>query len=216
MGIRVLLGGSQGIACDALRCLLGQEADIEVVGVTEDGRACVQLTKRLRPSVVLLDAAMSGLNGIDATTAIRREAPGVRVIGLSPHHDERTAIRMLRAGAAGCLLSNCGVAEVIRATRAVAAGETFLSSEVARWVARDYARRASSPDPASGSMTPREREVLQLVAEGNTTKEIASTLHVSVKTVETFRSHIMRKLNLRGVAQLTKYAIAEGLTTLQT
>lgn len=216
MEIRVLLGGSRGIASDALRCLLGQQRDIKVVGVAEDGRTCVQLAKKLRPDIVLLDAAMPGLNGVDATVAIRRDAPGARVIGLAPQNDERAAIRMLRAGATGCLLSSCGVEEVIRATRAVASGETFLSPEVVRWVARDYARHRSAAEPAPDSVTPREREVLQLIAEGKTTREIASLLHVSVKTVETFRSHIMRKLNLRGVALLTKYAIAQGLTTLQT
>lgn len=215
MGMRVLLGGNQGIVRDALRCLLGQETDIEVVGTTEDGRACVQLAKKLRPDVVLLGAAMPELNGIDATRAIRREAPGVRVIGLSSDHDKRTGIRMLQAGAVGYLLTDCGVEEVIKAIRAVAAGQTFLSSEVVGWVAEDYARRTSTTDPASDSVTPREREVLQLVAEGKTTREIASRLHISVKTVETFRSHLMKKLNLRGVAQLTKYAIAEGLTSLE-
>jgi len=215
VGMRVLLGGNQGIVRDALRCLLGQETDIEVVGTTEDGRACVQLAKKLRPDVVLLGAAMPELNGIDATRAIRREAPGVRVIGLSSDHDKRTGIRMLQAGAVGYLLTDCGVEEVIKAIRAVAAGQTFLSSEVVGWVAEDYARRTSTTDPASDSVTPREREVLQLVAEGKTTREIASRLHISVKTVETFRSHLMKKLNLRGVAQLTKYAIAEGLTSLE-
>jgi len=215
MAIRVLLGGSQGIVRDALRCLLGQEAGIEIVGTAEDGRACVQMAKKLRPDVALLGVAMPELNGIDATRAIRREAPGVRVMGLSSHHDKRTAIRMLQAGAVGYLLTDCRVEEVIKATRAVAAGETFLSSEVVSWVAEDYARRTSTTDSASDSVTPREREVLQLVAEGKTTREIASRLHISIKTVETFRSHLMRKLKLRGVAQLTKYAIAEGLTTLE-
>ena len=216
VGMRVLLGGNQGIVRDALRCLLGQETDIEVVGTTEDGRACVQLAKKLRPDVVLLGVAMPELNGIDATRAIMREAPGVRVIGLSSDHDKRTAIRMLQAGAAGYLLTDCGVEEVIEATRAVAAGQTFLSSEVVSWVAQDYYTRGSSAgDSTLDSVTPREREVLQLVAEGKTTREIASRLHISVKTVETFRSHLMKKLNLRGVAQLTKYAIAEGLTSLE-
>ena len=214
--IRVVLGGNQGIVRDALRCLLSQEADIEIVGTTKDGKACVQLAKKLRPDVVLLGAAMPGLNGVDATRAITREVPGARVIGLSSDHDRRTAIRMLQAGAAGYLLTDCGVEEVIEATRAVAAGQTFLSSEVVSWVAQDYyARGSSAADSSLDSVTPREREVLQLVAEGKTTRDIASLLYISVKTVETFRSHLMRKLNLRGVAQLTKYAIAEGLTTLE-
>lgn len=216
MGIRIVLADGHRMVRDALKFLLGQEAGILVVGMAENGKAAVQLAKTLRPDVVVMDVAMPELNGADATRAIMSEAPGVRVIGLSASHGKRSAIRMLGAGASGHLLKDCAPEELVQAIRTVASGHRHLSHEVLKWVADDYARGSSEKDPAFSSMTPREREVLQLVAEGKSTREIASGLHVSIKTVETFRSHIMKKLDLHNVADLTKYAIMEGLTSVDT
>ena len=215
MCIRVLLADDHRIMREGLRSLLEQQPDIEVIAEAENGRTAVQLVRELSPDVVIMDIAMPDLNGIGAAHQIIAEGCGVKVVALSMHSDRRFVARMFRAGASGYLLKDCAFEELARAVRTVAADEFYLSPKIASIVIKDYVRRLTETDfSASSFLTTRQREVLQLVAEGRTTKEIASRLNVSVKTVETHRSNIMEKLGIYSVAELTKYAIREGLTSL--
>ena len=216
MSIRVLLGDDHRIMREGLRSLLEKEPDIELVGEAEDGRSTLELASRLKPEVVVMDISMPDLNGIDATRKLLEKLPSVKVLALSMHTDQRFIEGMLRAGATGYLPKDCASEELIRAIRTVLSNQTYLSPSIADVVRRDYlSQRREADISVSGVLTEREREVLQLMAEGNNTKEIASRLQVSVKTIETFRQHIMQKLNLHSLAELTKYAIREGLTSLE-
>jgi len=217
MSIRILLADDHGIMRAGLRSLLDKEPDMEVVAEAENGRRTVQLARKLSPDVVVIDVTMPDLNGIEATRQILSEVSNVKVLALSMHSDEQFVVEMLTAGASGYLLKDCAVDELCTAIRAVVANQTFLSSEIANVVVKDYLRRLSINDFSPGSvLTSREREVLQLVAEGKTSKQIASLLHVSVKTVEAHRQQIMDKLGIRSVAELTKYAIRKGITSVET
>ena len=216
MSIRVLLGDDHRIMREGLRSLLEKEPDIELVGEAEDGRSTLELASRLKPEVVVMDISMPDLNGIDATRKLLEKLPSVKVLALSMHTDQRFIEGMLRAGATGYLPKDCASEELIRAIRTVLSNQTYLSPSIADVVRRDYlSQRREADISVSGVLTEREREVLQLMAEGKNTKEIASRLQVSVKTIETFRQHIMQKLNLHSLAELTKYAIREGLTSLE-
>jgi len=216
MSIRVLLSDDHRIVREGLRTLLDKEPNIEVVGEAEDGRSTIELVRKLRPQVVVMDITMPDLNGMDATRKIIEELPSVKVLALSMHTDQRFVERMLNAGAKGYLPKDCAFEELARAIRTVVSNETYLSPEIADIVRRDYLRQVRKADTSDlSALTTRERETLQLLAEGRTTKEIASHLEVSVKTIETYRQHIMQKLNLDSVAELTKYAIREGLTSLE-
>jgi two-component system response regulator NreC len=210
MSIRVLLADDHKIVRQGLRSLLEKQHGMEVIAEAEDGRTAVQLARKLSPDVVVMDIAMPDLNGIGATRQIIAEAPGVKVVALSMHSDKRFVTRMLRAGASGYLLKDCAFEELARAISAVVANQIYLSLGIAGVVVEDYVRHVPETGP---SLTPRECEVLQLLAEGSSTKEIAARLHVSVKTVETHRRHIMEKLDIHTIAELTKYAIREGLTS---
>ncbi len=200
---------------DGLRLLLEKESGLRVVGDAADGRSALELARRLAPDVIVMDIGLPGLNGIEATRQILATAPGAKVIALSMHSDKRYVIQMLKAGAAAYLLKNCASDELVRAIRAVLANRRFLSEGISETLAEHVVREAK---PVAGSaftdLTAREREVLQLLAEGMTSKKIAAELHVSVKTVETYRRDMMQKLDLHNVAELTRYAIREGLTTL--
>jgi len=201
---------------EGLRSLLEKEPDIDLVGEAEDGRSTLELASRLKPQVVVMDISMPDLNGIDATRKLLEKLPGVKVLALSMHTDQRFIEGMLRAGATGYLPKDCASEELVRAIRTVLSNQTYLSPSIADIVRRDYlSQRREADISVSGVLTEREREVLQLMAEGKNTKEIASRLQVSVKTIETFRQHIMQKLDLHSVAELTKYAIREGLTSLE-
>ena len=216
MSIRVLLGDDHRIMREGLRSLLEKEPDIELVGEAEDGRSTLELASRLKPQVVVMDISMPDLNGIDATRKLLEKLPSVKVLALSMHTDQRFIEGMLRAGATGYLPKDCASEELVRAIRTVLSNQTYLSPSIADVVRRDYlSQRREADISVSGVLTEREREVLQLMAEGKNTKEIASRLQVSVKTIETFRQHIMQKLNLHSLAELTKYAIREGLTSLE-
>ncbi len=215
MSIKVVLADDHMIVRNGLRSLLEQN-DMEVVAEAEDGRTTVRLARDLLPDVVVMDIGMPDLNGIEATRQITAESPGVKVIGLSMHADKRFVSGMLSAGASGYLLKDCAFEELAQALRAVVASQTYLSPGINSIVVKDYMDRASitrSPDPPV--LTGREREVLQLLAEGKTTKQIASQLGVSAKTIESHRQHIMSKLDLHSIAELTKYAIRTGLTSLE-
>ncbi len=216
MSIRVLLSDDHRIMREGLRSLLEKEPDIELVGEAEDGRSTLELASRLKPQVVVMDISMPDLNGIDATRKLLEKLPNVKILALSMHTDQRFIEGMLRAGATGYLPKDCASEELVRAIRTVLSNQTYLSPSIADVVRRDYlSQRREADISVSGVLTDREREVLQLMAEGKNTKEIASRLQVSVKTIETFRQHIMQKLDLHSLAELTKYAIREGLTSLE-
>jgi DNA-binding NarL/FixJ family response regulator len=200
-----------------LRSLLDQQDDMEVVAEASDGGETVALASRANPDVIVMDVSMPGLNGIEATRQIVARCPQVRVLALSMYADKRFAAGMLAAGAAGYLLKDARSDELLEAVRQVHAGRRYLGPEVTGIVVDDYVSRiAASAEPSAFDvLTSREREVLQLVAEGHSTKDIASRLHVSPKTVETHRRQIMERLDLHSVADLTRYAIREGLVSLE-
>lgn len=210
----VLLADDHKIMRDGLRVLLEKE-NLEVIGETDNGRAAVRLARELKPDVVVMDIGMPELNGIEATRQITTETPQTRVIALSMHSDKRFVTGMLGAGAAAYVVKAGAFEELIAAIRAVMDHRVYMSPKVTDLVLEDYVRRLTDPVPAEESpLTPREREVLQLLAEGKSTKEIAEKLYISVSTVDTHRRHIMEKLDLHTVAELTKYAIREGLTSV--
>jgi DNA-binding NarL/FixJ family response regulator len=215
MVISILLADDHMIVRDGMRSLLEKETDMEVVAVADNGRMALQLARELRPDVVVMDIAMPEMNGIEATRRLLVEKPGIRVLILSMHSARRFVVESLAAGAKGYLLKDCASEELVRGIRTVAADETFLSPKVADIIVRDYMKRLpESQQPDLAILSSREGEVLQLIAEGLNTKEIAFTLGVSAKTVETHRQQIMKKLNLYSIAELTRYAIREGLTPL--
>lgn len=220
MSIRTLLVDDHKIVRDGLRSLLAKEIDIEVVGEADNGREALQLARDVKPDVVIMDIGMQVLNGIEATRQIREENPDLRVIALSMHSDRRYVSEMLAAGASGYLLKDGAFEELAIAIRKVAEGQMFLAQGVSGTVLDDYVRRLTGAIPqgfSSGgkALSPREREVLQLIAEGYSTKEIAAHLYLSVKTVETHRRQIMDKLGIFNVAGLIKHAIREGLASLE-
>jgi len=211
--VKVLLADDHEMMRDGLRAVL-ERAGVEVVGDAANGHEAIAEVRRVRPDVVVIDIAMPQLNGIDATRRLGAELPGVKVIALSMNSDRRYVIAMLEAGAAGYLLKNSASDELLSALDVVARGHTYLSPAIAGSVV-DHALRA---DPSQGSerrLSLREREVLQLIAEGKSSKEIAVVLQIAVATVETHRRQIMEKVNLRTIAELTKYAIREGLTSAE-
>lgn len=217
MNIKVLLVDDHAIIREGLRSLLEKQPEMEVVADTDDGRKAFDLVRELLPDIVIMDITMKGLNGIEATRQIIAEFPKVKVIALSIHSKRRYVADMLSAGAAGYILKECLFDELVKAIKAVAAGGSYLSPRIADVVVSDYVKRLSATaySPFEALKT-REREVLQLVAEGKSTKQIALELHVSTKTIEANRRQIMEKLNIHSVAELTKYAVREGLTTLET
>jgi len=217
MSIRIIIVDDHQIVRQGLSTLLAKEPDMEVVAEAENGRKVVQLAKELTPHVVIMDVNMPDLNGIEATRQILHSSPAVKVIALSMHTDRRFVVNMLKAGASGYLLKDCAFEELSQAIRLVMANKTYLSPGVSDIVIKDYVQGLSTPGSSAFSvLTNREREVLQLMAEGKTTSRIAELLHISVKTVETHRQQVMHKLGIHSIAELTKYAIREGLTSLDT
>ena len=215
MKTTILLADDHKIFRDGLRSLLERQRDLQVVAEAEDGRTAVELAVKLGPDVAILDVGMPGLNGIEATRRIVGEVPRVKVIALSMHSDSKYVGSMLQAGAAGYVLKDCAFEELQVAIHAVLANRVYLSKDITGVVVDNYVRHLSAADaPSVAALTPKEREVLQLLAEGRSTKEIALQLHVSAKTIETHRKHIMDRLDLHSVAELTKYAIREGITSL--
>jgi DNA-binding NarL/FixJ family response regulator len=214
MSIKVLIADDHQIVREGLRALLEKEPWVTVVGEAQEGRTTLRLARELVPDVILMDVAMPDLNGIEATRQIVAEFPEIKVIALSMHSDKRFVLNMFKAGAKGYLLKDCAFNNLIKAIRVVAANKTYLSEDIADIVVKDYIMGPKlSEDPAGEQLTAREREVLQLVVEGKSTNQIADCLHVSVKTVESHRHQIMQKLNIKSVAELTKYAIRAGITS---
>jgi DNA-binding NarL/FixJ family response regulator len=216
MGVRVILADDHTIVRHGLSKLLQQEQDMEVIAQARDGHSTVELARELSPDMVIMDIGMPDLNGIEATRQIVRDLPHVKVIGLSMHSGRKFVIEMLRAGASGYLLKDCALEELTTAIRTVAAGKIYLSPSISDVVVENFVSGASKKDRSAFSMlSQREREVLQLMAEGKTTKQIARRLHISPKTVEGHRLRLMTKLDMDSVAKLTKYAIQEGLTSAE-
>ena len=214
MNIKVLIADDHQIVREGLRSMLEKEPWIKVVGEAEEGRTTLRLARELTPDVIIMDVAMPDLNGIEATRQILAEFPTIKVIALSMHDDRRFILNMVKAGAKGYLLKDSAFKDLVKAIRVVVANKTYLSGEIADIVVKDYlATSTSEESSAFYLLSPREREILQLIAEGKTTNQIAEDLHISMKTVETHRAQLMAKLKVKGVAELTKYAIREGLTT---
>jgi len=216
MNIRVLLAEDHSIVRAGLRSLLEKEPDIEVVAEADKGRTTVQLSRDLSPDVIIMDISMEDLNGVEATRQIMADSPHVAVLGLSMHSDEQFVAGMLAAGASGYLIKDCAVEELIQAIRTVVSQKTYLSSAISSIVVKAYVSRTSTGDSSSFSiLTIKEREVLQLLAEGRTSKQIASGLNLSVRTIENHRQQVMKKLDIHTIADLTKYAIRKGITSLE-
>lgn len=216
MSVRLILADDHKIMREGLRALLARQKEIEVIAEAESGRGVVELCAQHHPDVVVVDISMPDLNGIDATRQIVRDDPHVKVIALSMHSDKKYVKEMLSAGACGYLLKDSAFEELGAAIATVLKNKTYLSPQITDTVVKDYVgENVPSGSAASTALSVREREVLQLIAEGKTTREIAAALYVSVKTVETHRKQIMDKLGLNSIAELTKYAIREGLTSVE-
>ena len=211
--IRVLLADDHALVRAGFRALLQSLPDMEVVAEAGDGREALRLIGLHQPDVVLMDIGMPGLNGLEAAARIVEESPHIRVIILSMHATEEYVLRALRAGAGGYLLKDAGTAELELAVRAVVRGEMYLSPAVSKHVIAEYVQRVSSEPNSLEQLSPRHREILQLIAEGQTTKEIAQTLGLSVKTIETYRTQLMERLDIHDIAGLVRYAIRMGLIT---
>jgi two-component system, NarL family, response regulator NreC len=211
--IRILLADDHQLMRSGIRLMLERESDLSVVGEASDGREAVALAKSLRPDVVVMDIGMANLNGIEAAQQVTQNRPEVAIVMLSMHSDEGYVLRALKAGARGYLLKDSAEADLIKAVHAVAAGKSFFSPAVSKVLLDDYVRKLkrSGADDAYDLLTPREREVLQLVAEGKSNKDIANLLNLSVYTVESHRSNLMEKLNLRGLPELILYAVRKGI-----
>ena len=215
MSIRILLADDHKITREGLRSLISKQSDMKVVAEAENGRDAVGLAKELRPDVIIMDVSMPDLNGIEATKQILSESENVKVVALSMHSDNLFVSEMLKSGASGYMLKDCAFEELDRAIREVVRGNTYLSPMISGVVVEDYLHRLNKSGAGeSNILTDREREVLQLLAEGQSTKQIGLKLFISAKTVETHRRQIMNKLDMYTVAELTKYAIRKGLTSL--
>jgi len=215
MTTRILLVDDHNMIREGLRAILGKENDMLVVAEAENGRETLRLVSELRPDMIIIDVAMPDLNGIETTRRLVVDHPRSKIIALSMHSDQRFVTKMFEAGAHGYLLKDCASKELVGAIRAVMANETYLSPSVTGAMVNDYVGEQKRPELSAFTvLTAREREILQMIAEGRSTKDIADRLNVSSKTVETHRRRIMNKLNVHSVAQLTKYAVREGLTSL--
>jgi len=211
---RVLLAEDHALVRSGIRALLEDLSGIDVVGEVANGREALEFVATHRPDVVLMDLTMPELNGLDATARIRREFSEVRILILSMHGDDEYVTQSLRAGANGYLLKNAGRAELEIALRAVARGDHYLSPAVSRTVVAEFVHGGGERRTPLERLTPRQREVLQLIAEGNSTKEIAAKLNLSIKTVESHRAQLMHRLGIHDVPGLVRYAIRAGVVSL--
>ncbi|MEW6236396.1 MAG: response regulator transcription factor [Candidatus Omnitrophota bacterium] len=215
MRIRILLADDHIVIRDGIRALLEKHSDFDVVAVASDGRETLDLIQKQDIDVVVMDISMPHMTGIEATQQIKILSPKVKVLALSVHADNELVARMIEAGASGYLPKSCEIDELIDAIRTVAQNRTFLSPSVVDSVFKFMQNKPSLADCSPNPLTPRERDVLQQIAEGKSTKEIASLLCVSESTVESHRQNIMKKLDIHTIAELTKYAIRHGLTSFE-
>lgn len=212
MPVRVLLADDHAIVREGLRLVLAAEPTIEVIGEAEDGRQALDLVEHLHPDVVVMDIAMPNLNGLEATRQIRRRFPDVHVVILTMHENRLYSLEIAKAGAAGCVLKRSMGKELVTAIEVAARGESYFSPSIAATVLEDYRRLALHPVQEDADLlTEREREILQLVAEGQTNREIADLLTLSIKTVQAHRANIMEKLDAHDRTDLVKYAIRTGM-----
>jgi DNA-binding NarL/FixJ family response regulator len=214
--IRVLLVEALTLSRAGVRALLQTSDKIEVVGEAANGREAIRLAKKINPDVILMDVAMPEMNGIEATRTIHAEQPHIRILMLSMHSNRQYLFESLQAGAAGFVPKDVAFSELLSAIHAVVANGTYLSPPLAHMVMDDYFRRAQGKNEISelAVLSGREREVLQLIAEGNSSSEIAQAMHISARTVDTHRHNIMKKLDIHSIAGLTKFAIRNGLCSL--
>lgn len=212
--IKAFLVDDHRIFREGVRNLLEQQADMTVVGEAEDGRTAVELIHKFTPTIVIMDVTMPNLNGIDATRRILGEKKEIKVLALSMHAHRRLVREMLEAGASGYLLKECAFGELVRAIhQIIERNQVYLCPAISQLVLDDYLRQTQKETNCTTlTLTPREREILQLIAEGRSSRQIAETMGMSVRTVEKHRLNMMRKVNIRSVAELVKYAIREGLT----
>jgi two-component system response regulator NreC len=216
--IRILIADDHKIVCDGLKALLEAQPEMEIVAQAANGREAVKLANKQKPDMVIMDVAMPDLNGLEAVRQILSAHPRTKVIALSMHADRRYVTGMLSAGATGYILKHCAFEELVRAIHIVLSDQVYLSPAIAGIVVNELAQSKASRSRESlsaPSLTSREREVLQLIAEGHSARDIAQRLHLSVKTIETHRRQMMEKLGIHSVADLTKFAIREGLTSLE-
>jgi DNA-binding NarL/FixJ family response regulator len=211
--IRIVLADDHTIIRSGLRLLLEQQPDFKVIAEASDGREAVEQVSRHKPEIAILDIGMPELNGIEATRQILAAEPATQVVILSMHSDEGYVLRALKAGARAYILKNSAEADLIRAVRSVAEGKSFFSPVISKMLLEDYVRqiRDKQVEDSYDLLTPREREILQLIAEGKTNKEVANVLHLSVHTVDAHRGNILQKLNLHGIPELILYAVRKGI-----
>ena len=211
--LRVLLADDHIVMRSGLRALLDRQSNLEVVGESENGRETVELAASLNPDVIVMDVGMPVLNGIEATKAIVHQHPATGVVILSMHADESYVMRALKAGARGYLLKDSAATDLMSAIQAISQGKSFFSPKVSRILAEDYVRvlKQKGAEDSYDLLTSREREILQLLAEGKANKEVAASLNISPYTVETHRKHILEKLNLHNPAELILYAVRKGI-----
>lgn len=211
--LRIVVADDHGVVRKGLRFLLDRQEDMEVVGEAADGREALRLCDELSPNIVVLDVAMPRLNGIDATSQITHKNPGIGVIILSMHSDEGYLVRALSAGARAYLLKDSAEEDLVRAVRAVAGSKSYFSPAIARMLAEEYTRHLQQKglQDSYDLLTDREKEILQLLAEGKSNKEVATLLDLSPYTVETHRTHIMQKLNLHNTAEIVLYAVRKKI-----
>jgi DNA-binding NarL/FixJ family response regulator len=215
MSIKLLMADEYKIFREGLLLLLGKEPGVDVIGDAGDGETAVRLAMELNPDLVIMNVSMHGMDGIEATRLIKKSSSSMRVIALSESSTRKSVTDMLHAGASGYLVKDCSFSELMRAIQAVYSGEMYLSQEVAGVVIEDYLNKINNKNSSeSKSLTNRETEVLQYISSGMRTREIADKLEVSIKTIETHRRQIMEKLKMYSIAELTKYSIKEGLTTI--
>jgi len=216
MTIKIILADDHQVMREGLKSLLNQQKDMQVIGEADDGQAVVRLTKKLEPDIVVLDIGMPNMNGIQATQHIVAEVPDTKVLALSMHSDHQFVVKMLQAGASGYMLKDCALEELISAVRTISNGKFYLSKDVTGVVISDYINKIQAIDSIGQPvLTSRERETLQLIAEGKSTADTAKLLNVSTKTIETHRKNIMDKLDIHSIAELTKYAVRVGLTSIE-
>jgi len=219
MTLKIVLADDHRLVREGLQKLLSREGDIEVVGLAEDGAAAIRLVRQLQPHVLVTDLTMPGLNGIEAIVRVRSHHEAVGIVCLSMHADQQSVIAAINAGASGYVLKDASCDELVDAVRAVAAGHAYLGPTLVGTLVDEIRARRHPPVgaalPTQPALTVREREIIQLLAEDMSTQDIAARLHVSTKTVATHRENVTRKLGVRGIAGLTRYALTEGISPIE-